>query len=215
MTIRTVFLQELDKLNQNVIKMGALLEDSIALMIKALKEINVEVAKEVIEKDDQLDHMERKIEQACLELIAKQQPVASDLRAVTAIQKIVTDIERIGDHCEDISEYVIQLADKERIDAPSNLIDMVDVVRDMAARVITCFVENDAEEAKRVVQMDDTVDKYFKSIREELSLKMQKNKDLVPQCIDYLMIIKYLERMGDHVENIGEWIDFTVTGKFA
>lgn len=215
MTIRTVFLEELEKLNQNVIKMGTLLEDSIALMIKALKEINVDIADEVIKKDDLLDDMERKIEQECLELIAKQQPVASDLRAVTAIQKIVTDIERIADHCQDISEYVLVLAEKERIDAPSNLIDMVDVVRDMAARVITCFIERDSEEAKRIMKMDDTVDKYFETIREELSLKMQKNKDLVPQCIDYLMIIKYLERMGDHVENIAEWVDFTITGNFA
>lgn len=215
MTTRTVFMEELDNLNSDVIKMGTLLEDSIEHMVKALKNLDINMANVVIAKDDLIDDMERSIEKNCVALIAKQQPVASDLRRVTSMLKLVTDVERIGDHCQDISEYVKALAAKEPIMPPSNLLDMVDVTRVMIITVINSFVKKDLEAAQKVIQTDDVVDNYFLTIREELSLKMQKNSNLVPQCIDYLMIIKYLERMADHAENIAEWVIYITTGKFA
>lgn len=214
-TTRSVFLEELNQLNNDVIKMGTLVEDSLEYMMKALKDIDVNMANVVIAKDDPIDDLEHNIEKECIALIAKQQPVASDLRKVISILKLVTDVERLADHCQDISEYVKLLAAKERIMPPSNLLDMADVMRSMALGVIECFVKKDLSTAKKIMSMDDMVDDYFLTIRDELTLKMQKNPDLVPQCVDYLMIIKYLERMADHSENIAEWVIYIITGELA
>lgn len=215
MGTRTVFLEELENLNNDVIKMGTMLEMSIALMVQAMENRSASMAKNVMMRDDQIDDMQISIEQECISLIAKQQPIATDLREVTSIMKLVTDIERIADHCFDISEYLLDLFEKQPIDEPEKLQGMIEAMSEMATDIIVSFVRRDVELAKKVHDKDDIVDAYFTSIREELTKKMQKEPEFVPQCVDYLMIIKYLERMADHSANIARWIQFIVTGELV
>lgn len=209
---RQVFIQELEELHNNVIKMGSIVEQSTNDMILALDNIDGELAKKIIIRDDEIDLLEQQIERDCINIIAKQQPIASDLRKVTSIMKIITDIERMADHCADISEYIISLNKKPKAKAPENLSNMIMAMKKMVIDTIDSFVSADLEKANKVITSDDIVDNYFNEIRDDLIIMMQENKDIVPQCVDYLMIIKYLERMADHATNIAEWITFIVTG---
>lgn len=212
---RQVFIQELEELSNNVIKMGSILEQSINDVIIALENVDGELAKKIIIRDDEIDLLEQQIERECINIIAKQQPIATDLRQVTSIMKIVTDIERIADHCTDISEYILDLMKKPSIKPPKNLRDMVLAMKSMVVDTIDSFVNKDIEKATNVINADDIVDNYFSEIYNDLILIMEENKDNIPQCVDYLMIIKYLERMADHATNIAEWIKFIVTGDLA
>ncbi len=212
---RQVFIQELEELNNNVIKMGSILEHSINDVIVALENIDGELAKKIILRDDEIDLLEQQIERDCINIIAKQQPIATDLRQVTSIMKIVTDIERIADHCTDISEYILDLNKKPTIKPPKNLKDMVLSMKSMVVDTIDSFVKSDIEKAAKVIEADDIVDNYFRGICDDLIQMMEDSKSNIPQCVDYLMIIKYLERMADHATNIAEWIKFIVTGDLA
>lgn len=213
MATRSVYLEELDKLNRHVIKMGSILETSISMTLKNLVELREDVAHNIIERDDQIDELELLVERECIEIIAKQQPVASDLRRITSIIKLVTDIERIADHCSDISEYVLRLHVQERIEPPKNLFLMGEAMKGMANGVIMSYINYDAAAAKAVVHQDDIVDGFFHQLMNELSAMMQDNPAIVPQCMEYLMITKYLERMADHSANIAKWVGFLVTGE--
>lgn len=213
MGTRTVFLEELENLNNEVIKMGTMLETSIALMIRAINNRSVSMAENVIMRDDQIDDMQLSIEQNCILLIAKQQPIATDLREVTSIMKLVTDIERIADHCSDISEYLLDLFKKPQMREPRDLQEMIAAMRQMTTDIIISYVNRDISLAQKVHDQDDIVDHYFNSVRAELTKTMQENSAFIPQCVDYLMIIKYLERMADHSANIARWIQFIVTGE--
>lgn len=215
MGTRTVFLEELENLNNDVIKMGTMLETSISLVIRAMENRSVSMAENVMMRDDQIDDMQLSIEQECILLIAKQQPIATDLREVTSIMKLVTDVERIADHCSDISEYLLDLFKKPQMREPKDLQNMIKAMREMATNIIVSYVNRDIDLAKKVCDQDDIVDNYFESIRSELTKTMQENAQVVPQCVDYLMIIKYLERMADHSANIAKWILFIVTGELA
>lgn len=209
---RHIFMQELRELNQHVIRMGSLLEKSINDVIGALEKLDATLANEIIKNDDVIDDLEHQIERECIAMIAKQQPLASDLRKVTSIMKIVTDVERIADHCADISEYIIALSKQSNVIAPKHLKEMVNVMKGMVIDTIDSFVEVDGEKAKQVIAKDDIVDNYFTSISDELTKIMQGNKEAIPACVSYLMIIKYLERMADHATNIAEWIEYIITG---
>lgn len=209
---RHLFMQELRELNQNVIRMGSLLEKSINDVIVALEKLDASLATEIIKNDDAIDDLEHQIERECIAMIAKQQPLATDLRKVTSIMKIVTDVERIADHCADISEYIIVLTKQSNVIAPKNLKEMVNVMKSMVIETIDSFVEVDGAKANQVIAKDDIVDNYFTSISNELTEIMQGNKEAIPACVSYLMIIKYLERMADHATNIAEWIEYIITG---
>jgi phosphate transport system protein len=210
--MRQSFLAQLETLNNDVIKMGSVLELSTNEMILALDHTDIEIAKKIIDRDDEIDLLEQQIERECINIIAKQQPLASDLRKITSIMKIITDIERIADQCSDISEYIIRLNKLPKIYPPKDLTPMVNAMKRMVIDTIDSFVEADLEKASRVIPADDEVDMYFQKITDELSDTMQKDSAMVPQCICYLMIIKYLERMADHATNIAEWITFIITG---
>lgn len=212
---RHVFMNELEQLNNNVIKMGSILELSLNEMILALDNIDKDLAEKIIKRDDEIDLLEYKIEQDCITLIAKQQPIASDLRKITSVMKIITDIERIADHCADISEYIINLNQLSKIKAPAHLSDMIHAMKKMVIDTIDSFVNEDLEKASNVIAADDAVDQYFKVISSEISKIMSKDSSTVEQGICYLMIIKYLERMADHATNIAEWIRFVVTGNLT
>lgn len=213
MSTRVAFLNDLRTLNNDVIKMATILEESIDKMILALTELSAEHATELIARDDEIDDLERKIEIECILIIAKQQPIATDLRKVSSIMKIITDIERIADHCSDISEYVLELIKKDPMVQPSALVPMVEAMKDMVVQAINSYVAEDVEESKKVREKDDIVDNYFIEIREDLKKRMTEDKKWIPQCVDYLMIIKYLERMGDHATNIAGWMKYIVTGE--
>ena len=212
---RQVFIQELEELNNNVIKMGSIVEESMNDMILALKNVDGELGKKIILRDDEIDFLEQHIERECINIIAKQQPIATDLRKVTSIMKIITDIERMADHCADISEYIIYLNKKPKIKAPDNLDKMVMAMKKMVVDTIDSFVNGDMKKAENVIASDDEVDEYFRIILGDLINMMEKDKDVIPQCVDYLMIIKYLERMADHATNIAEWITFIITGELV
>lgn len=209
---RQVFIKELDDLNNNVIRMGSILEQSMNEMINALGNIDVSIAKKIIQRDDEIDLLEQHIERECISIIARQQPIASDLRKITSIMKIITDIERIADHCADISKYIIELNSLPHIMAPSHLSDIINATKNMVVGTIDSFVTADLEKASSVIIADDEVDDLFQLIRDELAVIMKKDSQTVEQGICYLMIIKYFERMADHATNIAEWIKFIVTG---
>jgi phosphate transport system protein len=213
--MRQSFIAQLDELNNNVIKMGSILELSMNEMILALEHIDTEIAKKIITRDDEIDLLEQHIERESINLIAKQQPLAIDLRKITSIMKIITDIERIADQCSDISEYIIKLSKLPKVEAPEHLFDMINAMKKMVINTIDSFVVADLEKASNVIKADDEVDTYFDKILSDITEMMQTNSDLVPQCVCYLMIIKYLERMADHATNIAEWITFIITGDLA
>lgn len=210
--MRQSFIAQLDEMNNHVIKMGSLLELSTNEMILALEQADTEIAKRIIARDDEIDHLEQQIERECINLIAKQQPLATDLRKITSIMKIITDIERIADQCADISEYIIKLSKLPTMSAPKDLSKMISAMKKMVIDTIDSFVEGNVEKASGVITADDEVDDYFEKLTSDLENMMQKESALVPQCVCYLMIIKYLERMADHATNIAEWITFIVTG---
>ncbi len=213
--MRQRFIAQLNDLNNNVIKMGSILEESTNEVILALKNIDVKRAEDIIKRDDEIDLLEQQIERECINIIAKQQPLATDLRKITSIMKIITDIERIADQCADISEYIIKLSKLPKLAVPTHVLDMIEEVKRMVGDTIDSFVNEDIVKAGTVIKEDDIVDNYFETITEELIIIMKENTEYVEQCMYYLMIIKYLERMADHSTNIAEWIIFIITGDLA
>ncbi|PKM57151.1 MAG: phosphate transport system regulatory protein PhoU [Firmicutes bacterium HGW-Firmicutes-3] len=213
MPIRYEFEKELNELHRNLVKMGATIEKQIDDMIKAMLNQDVELAREVIKRDDIIDDMERVIEQECIMLIARQQPIASDLRDIASILKIITDLERIADHCEDISQYTIKLSKETYFKPLEDIPKMAYKVKDMINAVIDSCISKNLARAEEVNAMDDEIDDLFDSIIEELQAHMMKDSAVVKQCTDFMFIVKYLERMGDHATNISGWIAYNITGK--
>lgn len=212
MTTRQVYLEELTKLKSDVIRMGSMLENSLDRVIEALNNQDTKLAKKIMADDDKIDDMERAIEEECIDLIARQQPVATDLREITSVMRIISDLERIADHCADISEYIIRAA-KEKMPMPKQIGEMVEAVSKMIRMTIDAYINADAEAALKIIKKDDKVDELFEEIREDLFKSMKRHPDRIRAYGDYLMIIKYLERMADHCSNIAGWINFVVTGK--
>lgn len=212
MSTRQRYMAELEEMNQNVIQMSTRIEESIGKVIYALKNKDSEVANKIIEDDDAIDEMEREIEAECIRIIAKQQPVAKDLRRVTSIMRMISDIERIADHCADISEYIILLSKEEKIPMPMLVEDMLMKMKEMVVAAIDSFVNEDLEKAYYVKKADDVVDHYFDQILQDLCAAMEKQPELVKQYAYFIMIIKYIERMADHATNMAEWNIFIITG---
>ena len=144
-----------------------------------------------------------------------QTPVASDWREIASCLKLVGDMERIADHCSDISQYTLRLAEKEAVPLPPNFMKMLQVMRKMVYDSITAISENDAELATQVIACDDEVDDYFTQMRQDLTALMQQYPQLVPQYVDYLMISKYVERIADHSTNIAQWVLFVVKNQLS
>jgi phosphate transport system protein len=210
---RIEFKRELDVLHKDLIKMGAMLEESIDEMIEALETQDLELTKSVIAREDEIDKMELKVEKDCIYLIARQQPIASDLRDVASILKIITDLERIADHCEDICIYIIKLSQQTYVKPIEHLPAMAKEVKAMVKTTIDSCLTKNIEKANIVIEQDDVIDDYFNMIVDELIGIMESDPSTIRQCKEFMFIAKYLERMGDHATNIAEWISFTVTGK--
>ncbi len=215
MAARHYFDKELETLHLEVIKMGSLIEESIENTIIALKKQDVELAKQVFRNDDLVDEQEKKIENICLNLIARQQPLAKDLRAISTTLKIITDMERIGDQSADIAEITIRMANEKYFKPLVDIPKMAELAKIMVHKAIDSYVNQDVELAKKVCDSDDEVDDIFNKIKFELGAMMKNDPNCIDQIINFLFIAKYLERMGDHATNISEWVIFNVTGEHS
>ena len=211
--MRNKFDQELENLNLELIKMGSMIENAIELSAKALIEQNLDLVSKVNELESEIDEMEKTIESHCLRLLLQQQPVASDLRIISTALKMITDMERIGDNAEDIAEISKFMVNQKFIKDLVHIPQMAEATISMVTRSIDAFVNKDKKLAEEVCADDDIVDNLFRIIKNELIEKIQENTENGEQAIDLLMIAKYLERIGDHAENIAEWVIFSITGE--
>ncbi|MCI6165501.1 MAG: phosphate signaling complex protein PhoU [Lachnospira sp.] len=211
--MRNRFDKQLCTLNDELIEMGSMIEQSIETAIKGLVTQDVALAEQAIESDEEIDRQERSIESLCLKLLLQQQPVAKDLRLISAALKMITDMERIGDQAADISEITIALADKPYIKKLEHIQQMAKETMVMLVESIEAFVNKDLDKANRVIAHDDTVDELFQIVKEELIKIIHENVDSGEQATDLLMVAKYLERIGDHATNISEWVIFSITGE--
>ena len=193
--------------------MGVNLEEALDKVIANLENKDVALAQAIIGGDDDFDNSEVDIERQCLELVLTQTPVATDWREIASCLKLVGDMERIADHCSDISQYTLRLAEKDPVPMPENFMAMLKVMRQMVYDSITAISENDVELAQKVMTTDDEVDTYFRQMRQDLTSLMQQYPQLVPQYVDYLMIAKYVERIADNATNIAQWVLFVVNNE--
>lgn len=210
--MRSRFDEQLDRLNIELVEMGGLIEQCIERASRALIERDVLLAKSVRDHDDTVDEKERQIESLCLKLLLQQQPVARDLRQISAALKMITDMERIGDQAADIAEIVVMLDDTPFIKRIEHIPAMADATIRMVHDSIDAYVQRDLSLARQVVASDDVVDDLFLVIRKELIERITNDPDSGEQAMDLLMVAKYLERIGDHATNIAEWVEFSMTG---
>lgn len=209
--MRNRFDEQLFELNRELIEMGAMCEEVINLAMMALKTGDIELAKAIKEQGSSIDQIERDIESRCMKLLLHQQPVAKDLRLISAALKMITDMERIGDQAEDIAEIVVSLNGSAAYD--HSLIDQMgfEVIR-MVTNSVDAFVKKDVDLAQKVIEQDDTVDTYFLNAKKSIMGMISEKSADGETVLDLLMISKYLERIGDHATNIAEWVIYAVTG---
>ena len=210
--MRGRFDEQLMLLNKKMIEMGALCENVIAISAKALLEGDIDKAKTVKETGAGIDHMEREIESICLKLLLQQQPVARDLRQISAALKMITDMERIGDQAEDIAEIIPFLSGRTGEEC-GEIREMAEATINMVTNCVDAYVKQDLKLAKLVYDQDDVVDTCFYNVKTNLISMIAQNTDNGEYAIDLLMIAKYFERFGDHAVNIAEWVEFSVTGE--
>ncbi|MBR5559500.1 MAG: phosphate signaling complex protein PhoU [Oscillospiraceae bacterium] len=209
--MRNRFDEQLFELNREIIEMGAMCEEAIASTVKALTTGNVELASRVTANSSAIDQMERDIEGRCMKLLLHQQPVARDLRLISAALKMITDMERIGDQAEDIAEIVTFL-NGHTMEGMELVEEMARKTIEMVTASVDAFVKKDVELAQKVINKDDIVDDYFSRVKSGIiSLITEKHAD-GEFALDLLMISKYFERIGDHATNIAEWVIYSVTG---
>ncbi|MCL2856382.1 MAG: phosphate signaling complex protein PhoU [Oscillospiraceae bacterium] len=213
--MRSKFEEQLAELNDMLVEMGTLIETAIALATQALREQDIELAKKAIAYEQEVDQKEKDIEALCLKLLLRQQPVARDLRLISAAMKMITDMERIGDQAADIAEITIMLAGTPYIKKLEHIPLMAQATVKMVTDSIDAFVKNDLELAHAVIKSDDVVDDLFGKVRSELIALIHADITNGEQALDFLMIAKYFERIGDHAVNIAEWVVFSITGRNA
>ncbi len=210
--MRTRFDEQLEALHRDLISMGALCESAIALSAKALEEADAEKAQGVFDFVEKIDRAERDIEDLCVKLLLQQQPVATDLRVISAALKMVTDMERIGDNSGDIAEIVTMghIAPGQN---GLNIHDMALATIKMVTDSLDAFVKSDRELARAVIDYDDVVDGHFNRVKSALIGTLRGPEADGEAALDLLMVAKYLERMGDHAVNIAKWVLYAVTGE--
>lgn len=209
--MREKYEAELKNLNASIIKMGKMIEVAIENSVVALLGRDTATAKVIATNDDKIDDMEKDIESQCLRLLLQQQPMASDLRIITAALKMITDMERIGDHAADIADLIIELPDFSY----SNMNAIAQIGSEIIKMLndsVESYINRDFNAAKKVIAHDDVIDELYYAIKKDLVEKIKKT-DQGEQILDYLLIAKYFERIGDHCTNIAEWVIFAVTGE--
>lgn len=210
--MRNKFEKQLDLMNVQLIHMGELCEVAINRATKALQEGSAQKAKEVIAADEEIDQIEKDIERLCLKLLLQQQPVAKDLRVISAALKMITDMERIGDQAADIAEIIISSGMTEPTDI-TNIGRMSEAAAKMVTDSVSAYVNKDLELSRKVIEADDEIDTMFNENKEKLITFIGENKGHNGErAIDLIMVTKYLERIGDHATNIAEWVEFSITG---
>ena len=209
--MRSRFDEQLSLLNRKMIEMGAECESIIALSAKSLLEGNVSDAYKAKEQGHTIDQMEREIESICLKLLLQQQPVAKDLRVISAALKMITDMERIGDQAEDIAEIITFLGGRTGEECHDIRV-MAEATIKMVTDSIDAYLNQDVELAKAVSEYDDIVEDAFARVKQTLIKMISENNADGEYAVDLLMIAKYFERIGDHAVNIAEWVEFSVSG---
>ena len=211
--MRSKFDEQLALMKNELIQMGALCEEAISLAAKALTEGDKTLAEKVGPLDGEIDQMERDIESLCLKLLLQQQPVARDLRQISAALKIITDMERMGDLASDIAEIILaMLAEGYVPEDVGHIREMARETIKMVTESVDSYVQQDIERARAVIAHDDTIDRYFPQDKAVLIQKIAEAPAVGEHALDLLMIDKYLERIGDHAVNIAEWVIFSITG---
>ena len=209
--MRNRFDQQLYELNREIIEMGAMCEEAIAAAAKALSAGDIELAEKVKANSGAIDQMERDIESRCMKLLLHQQPVAKDLRLISAALKMITDMERIGDQAEDIAEIVTFL-NGHTMEGMELIAEMARETIEMVTASVDAFVKKDVGLAQKVINKDDIVDDYFSRVKCDIITMIAENPSDGEFALDLLMISKYFERIGDHATNIAEWVIYSVTG---
>lgn len=208
---RTRFDEQLGELHVELIKMGSLCEEAISLSAQALEKNEEKTKDRVFALETEIDQMEREAETRCMRLLLHQQPVARDLRAISAALKMISDMERIGDQAADIVELVPYIAKSEC----KNKVDIAKMAKETVSMVtdsVEAFVKKDLELASQVIEKDDIVDEMFAEIKKKL-MELVRNQDVDAEpALDLLMAAKYFERIGDHAVNVAEWVEYSVTG---
>ena len=212
--MRNRFDEQLNNLNNELITMGALCEDAISSAVKLLVDNNLKMKETVYETDKQIDQKERDIETLCMKLLMQQQPVASDLRTISSALKMISDMERIGDQASDIAE-IAEYANGCGMQSETHIADMARATIQMVTDSIDSFVKKDVALAHTVIEHDNIVDDLFDKVKSELITAIENKAANAEALIDLLMIAKYFERIGDHAENIAEWVIYSITGNHA
>lgn len=210
--MREYFDLELKALNDKLIEMGALVEGAIKNTITIITNGEYDKLETARIIEEKINKMKREIQSFCLNLLLLQSPVAGDLRTVSAALKMITDLERIGDQAIDIAEMSIYLKDCESLYSMTHISEMAERSSNMVTTAIDAFVKKDLKLARTVATMDDAIDDLFNKVKEEVIDIINTNKELDHQAIDIMLIAKYFEKIGDHAENIGEWVVFSITG---
>jgi len=212
MSIRPRFDRQLKGIFDNLILMCRYIETALDKAIRALIEKDFELAREVMREDMRINQIEREIEQACLKLLVMEHPVAGDFRDVTAALKMITDLERIGDQAQDIAEITTEFGDEEYIKKLVHIPQMATIAIQMVKDGVLAYINRDLNLARSLEGTDDKVDDLFRIIVEELVELIKQNPEHAWQAFRFMMIAKYLERIADHAVNIGEWVEYAITG---
>jgi phosphate transport system protein len=212
MTTRVNYEHELNLLNEDIKEMGQMVENSIEQCFIAFEDQDFEKAEDIIKGDRTINDLERSIEARCLSLILRQQPVAGDLRVVSSALKVVTDLERIGDHASDIAELILRIKGEHVYHVVRHIPAMATAAREMVRCSIDAFITQNLETARQIEQQDDVVDELFDKVKTDVVDLLKQSTEQIDQCIDLLMVAKYLERIGDHAVNVCEWTEFAMTG---
>ena len=216
MSIRKQYDTDLESLKESLTEMGRSSADAVENVLEALCVADADAAAAIVKGDARINNMERDIEHRCMTLLLRQQPVAGDLRRISTAMKVVTDIERIGDHAADIAEIIPHLVTvrKEGDPAVSQAIAMGKKAHQMILDALDALTAEDENAARRVIAADDEVDYDFNAIKHQLAQEIAEDPGKVDAALDLLMVIKYLERIGDHAVNVAEWVQFVRTGRY-
>ena len=210
--MRAKFDRQLDLLNSELIEMGDMCVNAISSVVMGLFETDVAVGDKLTDFENQINHKEREIEGLCMRLLLQQQPVARDLRTISSALKMISDMERIGDQAFDIAEILGVIGD-ERIKGAEHISEMAKAAIKMVTDSVQSFVNKDIDLVKKVISYDDVVDELFVNVKKELIKTITENPEKGEICLDFLMIAKYFERIGDHATNIAQWVEYSITGK--
>lgn len=213
MVVRDNFAKELENMHDSLLKMGSMVEKTIASAIKALAEQDACSAKKLVDNDIIIDELELEIEKKCLKMLALQQPMAIDLRLIATGLKIVTDLERVADHAVDIAKIVVRMKDYPLFTKLVKIPRMAQIAQEMLRDALDSYVNRDIELARRMCERDDEIDGIYSSLYEELLHYVEEEPSLVRPATYLLFVGHYLERVADHATNIGEWVIYLVTGE--